>query len=173
MVFSSLAFLCVFLPVVFLLYLLAPGTRAKNVLLIAASLVFYAYGEPVYILLLLASAVLNWIFGQLIGARPDPRSRKLMLAVSVAVNLGFLVVFKYAGWLVSLLNGLLGTHGATLHLALPIGISFYTFQALTYVIDVYRRTAPPQRNFLKLLLYISLFPQLLAGPIIKYHDIEG
>jgi alginate O-acetyltransferase complex protein AlgI len=173
MVFSSLAFLCVFLPVVFLLYLVAPGIRAKNILLILASLVFYAYGEPVYLLLLLASAVLNWIFGQLISARRTAAGRRGMLTVGVAVNLAFLVVFKYSGWLVSLVNGVLGAHLATPHLALPIGISFYTFQALTYVIDVYRRRVDPQRNFLKLLLSISLFPQLLAGPIIKYRDIEG
>ena len=173
MVFSSLAFLCVFLPVVFLLYVLLPGTRAKNALLIVASLVFYAYGEPVYIILLLVSALLNWLFGQLIGAGKTANARKGALALSVATNLAFLVVFKYSAWLISMTNSLLNTHITATHLALPIGISFYTFQALTYVIDVYRRTVDPQKNFFRLLLFISLFPQVLAGPIIKYHDIES
>jgi len=188
MVFSSLAFLCVFLPVIFLLYVLLPSTRAKNGLLIVASLVFYAYGEPVYVVLLLISAALNWILGLLIGsrdgARADPGAnshagaragtgrRRTALIVAVIVNLGFLVVFKYSDWLVSLANTALGTRIAAPHLALPIGISFYTFQALSYVIDVYRGTCAPQRNFFKLLLFISLFFQLLAGPIIKYHEIE-
>jgi len=173
MVFSSLAFLCVFLPVVFLLYVLLPSVRVKNVLLIVASLLFYAYGEPAYVVLLLASAVLNWVMGLLIGSRVRSGSRRATLIVAVVVNLGFLVVFKYSGWLVSLVNNVLGMKLGVPQLALPIGISFYTFQALSYVIDVYRGTNAPQRNFLKLLLFISLFPQLLAGPIIKYHEIEA
>ncbi|MCL2654362.1 MAG: MBOAT family protein [Coriobacteriia bacterium] len=177
MVFSSLAFLCVFLPVVFLLYVLLPQTRAKNALLIVASLVFYAYGEPVYVVLLLASALLNWVLGLAIGdaARRQGSGgrRRVALIVAVTLNLAFLVVFKYSGWLLTLANQTLGTKLAAPHLALPIGISFYTFQALSYVIDVYRGTSAPQRSFFRLLLFISLFPQLLAGPIIKYHELEA
>lgn len=179
MVFSSLAFLCVFLPIVFLLHQAIPGIRGKNLLLIVASLVFYAYGEPVYILLMLASTIVNWAFAlaigraQAVGAEDGrPRGAKLAVAAAVAVNLGLLGVFKYAAMAVGTVDGLFGLGLQAPALALPLGISFYTFQALSYVIDVYRGEVPAQRNYGKVLLYIAFFPQLVAGPIVKYHDVE-
>lgn len=168
MVFSSLSFLCIFLPVIFLLHFVIPGIRIKNALLLLASLVFYAYGEPVYIWLLLLSAFANYCFGMWIGARKN----KIVLSLAVIVNLGLLLVFKYAGFLVDCANKIAGTKFPIPGISLPIGISFFTFQAMSYVIDVYREEAKVQKNFAKVLLYISLFPQLIAGPIVRYQDIE-
>ena len=171
MVFSSLFFLCVFLPIVFALDRLARSIRIKNVLLIVASLVFYAYGEPVLVLLMLASTAFNWLMGVLVGASAPGGRRKALLALAVVVNLGLLGVFKYAAMAVGTANALLGLSLPVPDIPLPLGISFYTFQALSYVIDVYREDVAPQRNYLRVLLYISFFPQLVAGPIVKYHDI--
>ena len=167
MVFSSLSFLCIFLPVVLVLYRLMPGLRAKNVLLMIASLVFYAYGEPVYVLLMLVSAVANWLFGLVVAGR------KPVLALAVIVNLAFLGVFKYAGMVVGTVDALFGAAFPPPEIALPIGISFYTFQAMSYVIDAYRGIVAAERNFGRVLLYIAFFPQLIAGPIIKYHDVAA
>ena len=169
MVFSSLSFLCVFLPAVLVLYRVMPGLRAKNVLLMIASLVFYAYGEPVYVLLMIASSLFNYVWALLLGRAGA--HRKLVMACAVVQNLGVLAVFKYAGWLVESFNALCGLTVPVPQIALPIGISFFTFQALSYVVDVYRGEVEPQRNFVRILLYISLFPQLIAGPIVKYHDV--
>ncbi len=171
MVFSSIVFLCAFLPVTLLLDWLMPSVRAKNAVLIVASLLFYAYGEPVLVLLLLASTVFNWLMGRVVGAQEGP-TRKVWLAVAITVNLGLLVVFKYSAMLVTTVNFLLGLALPVPQIPLPLGISFYTFQALSYVIDVYRNEVRPQRNYAHVLLYVSLFPQLVAGPIVKYHDIE-
>ena len=170
MVFSSIAFLCLFFPVVFLLHLILPKGQLKNAVLIASSVLFYAYGEPVYVLLLLFSVALNY----LLGLALSKKKRKSVLAAAVVVNLSLLVVFKYTGFLLESVNGLLpgGVSIPVPSITLPIGISFYTFQALSYVIDVYREQVPVQRSFFKLLLYVSFFPQLIAGPIVKYHDIE-
>ena len=243
MVFSSLGFVCVFLPLVFIAHSLIPSIRVKNLLLIAASLLFYSYGEPVYIVLMLASTLLNFLFGLALGyinrnkpklsatsaadaktptaqagnaviedkgessastagltfrkrdkiasltaSAPDPdQSRpaaaKFLLALAVLVNLGILAVFKYAAMIIAGVFGLMGQIAPSagllapdpplLEILLPIGISFYTFQALSYVIDVYRDQATAQRNYLNILLYISFFPQLVAGPIVKYHDIAA
>ncbi len=172
MVFSSLTFLCVFLPLTFGLTLVLSrlGVQAMNVLLVVASLIFYAYGEPVYVLLMMGSVAANYAFGLLVA--PERGSRKLWVALAVVANLGALGVFKYAGFAVESINGLLGLSLPVPAIALPLGISFYTFQALSYVIDVYRGEVAPQKNFLYVLLYVSLFPQLVAGPIVKYHDIE-
>lgn len=189
MVFSSLVFICVFLPVAFLLHLAIPSIKGKNALLIVASLVFYAYGEPVYILLMIASTLVNWILGLLVGAAPGLEGgkgesesesgkpsasarRKAWTAVAVAANLALLCVFKYADMLIASLNALSGASIPLPGISLPIGISFYTFQALSYVIDVYRGEVNPQRSYWTVLLYIAFFPQLIAGPIIKYHDVE-
>lgn len=169
MVFSSLSFLCIFLPAVFLLHWILPGYQLKNGLLIVASLLFYAYGEPVYVLLMAASALANYAMGLLAGT---PRYRKCGVSMAVVLNIGLLVVFKYAGFLAELVNRTGVVQIPVPRIALPIGISFFTFQALSYVIDVYRGTAVAQKNFAKVLLYISFFPQLIAGPIVKYHDIE-
>ena len=173
MVFSSLAFICVFLPVVFLLHQVIPWFKGKNALLIAASLLFYAYGEPVFIVLMVVSTLFNWLFGLLIGQSNTSAMRKGWVAVAVVVNLAFLGTFKYAGMVVGTLNVLTGLGLPDPQIALPIGISFYTFQAMSYVIDVYRGDVEAQRSYPKVLLYIAFFPQLIAGPIVKYHDVEA
>lgn len=170
MVFSSMVFLCVFLPAAFCLHLLLPGMRAKNFLLVVASLVFYAYGEPIYVILLVASSAGNYILARLTGE--CPKIRKLTMTLAVVINLGLLVIFKYSGFLVETFNSVTGAGIPVPQVRMPIGISFFTFQALSYVIDVYRGDASVQKNFGKVLLYISFFPQLIAGPIVKYHDVE-
>ena len=167
MVFSSLVFLSIFLPVVLILHTVIPHRGIRNVLLLIASLLFYTYGEPVYIILMIVSALLNYIFALLLG-----RGRsKVILVLAVAVNLGLLGVFKYTGFLVGNVNALLGLSLPIPAISLPIGISFFTFQALSYVIDVYRDDVAVQRNYFKVLLYISFFPQLIAGPIVRYKDV--
>lgn len=171
MVFSSMVFLCVFLPAAFCLHLLLPGMRAKNFLLVVASLVFYAYGEPIYVILLVASSAGNYILARLTGE--CPKIRKLTMTLAVVINLGLLVIFKYSGFLVETFNSFTGAGIPVPQVRMPIGISFFTFQALSYVIDVYRGDASVQKNFGKVLLYISFFPQLIAGPIVKYHDVEA
>lgn len=170
MVFSSLVFISVFLPIVFLLYTVIPGRKFKNALLIIASLVFYAYGEPVYVLVMIASVLFNYMFGLFVSKRY--KHRKFILILAIVFNLGALAVFKYLGFFVSSLNEFVGLSIPVPKIELPIGISFFTFQALSYVIDVYREDVTPQKNLGKVMLYISFFPQLIAGPIIKYHDIE-
>ncbi len=175
MVFSSPAFLFAFLPVTFLLYRLIPGhgraaVTAKNALLALLSILFYAFGEPIYVLLLLASVVINYLAGRLLS--PGFRGRRLVLCLAVAGNLGLLCVFKYADFAVSTLNRLPGIALPLPGIALPVGISFFTFQGLSYVIDCYRDGSLVSRSLLKLTLYISFFPQLIAGPIVKYHDVS-
>lgn len=173
MVFSSLVFLCVFLPVVFLLAIVVRKTSIQNILLVIASLVFYAYGEPVYVLLMIGTSIFTYGAGLLVGASKGSQKRVLCIA-SVTLCLASLGLFKYADWFIQTINGFL--NGAVLipepHLLLPIGISFYTFQALSYIVDVYRGDVPAQRSVLRVLLYISFFPQLIAGPIIRYHDVD-
>ena len=169
MVFSSLLFLYAFFPVCLLLYFLVPGLTGKNIVLLCASLVFYAWGEPVYVFLMLAVAALNWGFGLLLEKRPE----KLWLALCVALNLASLVVFKYAGFLVENCNALFGAAFRVPQISLPIGISFYTFQALSYSVDVYRKDVGVQRSYWKFLLYVSMFPQLIAGPIVRYVDVAA
>ena len=166
-----MVFLCVFLPAAFCLHLLLPGMRAKNFLLVVASLVFYAYGEPIYVILLVASSAGNYILARLTGE--CPKIRKLTMTLAVVINLGLLAIFKYSGFLVETFNSVTGAGIPVPHVRMPIGISFFTFQALSYVIDVYRGDASVQKNFGKVLLYISFFPQLIAGPIVKYHDVEA
>lgn len=172
MVFSSLTFLCVFLPVVFLAALAIRNTQWQNVLLMVASLVFYAYGEPIYVLLMIAISVLSYIFGRAIGATEKPSARKLYAAIAIIVALGCLGVFKYGEWFTGMLGQLIDESMAIAGIALPVGISFYTFQAISYIIDVYRKDVEPQRSLLRVVLYISFFPQLIAGPIIRYHDVD-
>lgn len=170
MVFSSLVFLCIFLPIVFLGHTILPGIRAKNAMLLLASLVFYAYGEPVYVVLMIASALCNYLFALWIERFQD--QKKWIVSVAVILNLALLVIFKYAGFLTESVNTMFGTGFPVPDIRLPIGISFFTFQAMSYVIDVYRGANKAQKNFGKVLLYISFFPQLIAGPIVKYHDVE-
>lgn len=146
MVFSSLTFLCVFLPVVFLLYSIIPSMKFRNGLLIVASLAFYAYGEPVYVLLMIFSSLLNYFCARWVAANPQKMNR-LALAVAVVVNLGILAAFKYSGFFVESLNSVTGLSIPVPQIALPIGISFFTFQALSYVIDVYRKNVSVQKNY--------------------------
>jgi len=165
-VFSSLTFLYLFLPACMLFYYMAPSLSARNWVLVVFSVVFYAWGEPVYVLLLLFSTLANYAFGRLMY-----RAKRKILIAALIVNLGLLGFFKYAGFLVENLN-LLGFEIPVPRIALPIGISFYTFQALSYVIDVYRGEVEVQRSYRDFLLYVSLFPQLIAGPIVRYSELE-
>lgn len=167
MVFSSLVFLCIFLPTVLILHSVIPHKKAKNGLLLAASLLFYAYGEPVYILLMLASTCFNYFAALLL----KKRHKKSILVASVVVNIGLLGVFKYTEFFLTNINGIFGINIPIPEIALPIGLSFFTFQALSYVIDVYRGEVEVQKSYAKLLLYVSFFPQLIAGPIVRYVDV--
>ena len=168
MVFSSLTFLCFFLPLTVGVYYLCPP-KGRNVVLLAASLLFYAWGEPKYVLLMLGSIAANYVFGLLIGAG---RRKRLWLILSICFNLAMLGLFKYADLLVRTFNDLTRGHVQLLGLALPIGISFYTFQAMSYTIDVYRGAVKVQKNPIDFGAYISMFPQLIAGPIVRYSEIE-
>lgn len=167
MVFSSLVFLCIFLPVIFLLHCILPSIWMKNTLLIIASLVFYAYGEPVYVFLMIGSTIANYFLGRWIAASHG----KGAIAFSVILNLALLGIFKYSDMVIATLNQVFKLELPLPGIGLPIGISFFTFQIMSYIIDVYRGDAEVQKNYWKLLLYISFFPQLIAGPIIKYHDV--
>ena len=171
MVFSSLTFLCVFLPAVLLLYSLVPNLKFRNGLLIVASLVFYAYGEPIYVLLMIFSSVLNYICARFVRTGKHGKN-KAALILAVIVNLGILGIFKYTGFLVGTVNDIFSLSIPVPQIALPVGISFCTFQALSYVVDVYRGYAEVQKNYFNVLLYISFVPQLIAGPIVKYRDID-
>ena len=171
MVFSSMVFMCVFLPAVFVLHCILPGIRAKNALLLLASVLFYAYGDPVYIILLFISTLLNYFCA--CGIDRFQNHRKGILVLAVICNLGILIVFKYTDFILGMVNSVTGLHLPLPQIRMPIGISFFTFQAMSYVIDVYRETTKAQKNYAKVLLYISFFPQLIAGPIVKYHDVAA
>lgn len=171
MVFSSAIFLFAFLPAVFIIYRLLPGIRSRNVFLALSSLVFYAFGQLVYLPLFLASILINYISGLLLSGKF--RRSRLILTLAVVLNLGILCVFKYTDFLIGNINSLFGTAIPLTGIVLPIGISFFTFQGLSYTIDVYREPECGTRDFTKLLLYISFFPQLIAGPIVKYHDVAA
>ena len=168
MVFSSLSFLTLFLPLTLAAYYISPR-RARNAVLFAVSLVFYAWGEPVYVLLMLFSALSDYAHGLLLEKWDGrPGLRRAALVSSVCINLGLLGFFKYAGLAVSTLNSALGTSLPVPAVALPIGISFYTFQTMSYTIDVYRRKCPAQHDLLTFGCYVAMFPQLIAGPIVRY-----
>lgn len=170
MVFSSIPFLYFFLPVTLLCYLVAPK-KAKNVVLLAFSLLFYWWGEPKYALLMVFTITFCYFAGILIENRRTSPKGKLLLTVSVAVPLGLLALFKYADFILRSFNSLTGADIPLLKLALPIGISFYTFQALSYLVDVYRGDVLAQRNYINLATYVVLFPQLIAGPIVRYTTV--
>ncbi|WCR26934.1 MBOAT family protein [Paenibacillus thiaminolyticus] len=172
MVFSSVVFLFTFLPAALLLYYTSPR-GGKNAALLLISLLFYAWGEPVYIVLLLFSAVTDYVNGLLIERfRGRTALQRLTLIFSLAVNVGVLCFFKYADFLIDSLNGAFGTSIAPLDLPLPIGISFYTFQTMSYTIDVYRGRCKAQRSFIDFAAFVSMFPQLVAGPIVRYDEVE-
>lgn len=175
MVFSSLVFLFCFFPLVLLTYFvigkfLLKKVKYKNLILCIFSIIFYAWGEPKYIFLMLFSIIINYFFALLIDKSKD--HRKLLLASIIAINVGLLLYFKYTDFFLFNLNNIFGTDIPLLSIGLPIGISFYTFQILSYVIDVYRKKVKVQRNIIFLATYISLFPQLIAGPIVRYETIE-
>ena len=172
MLFSSIPFLYYFLPLTLLCYFLAPR-RAKNAVLLLFSLVFYAWGEPKYVLFMVASILQGYLFGRLVEKyRNYPRRSKLFLTVSVLFSLLLLGYCKYADFFIRSFNAVTGLSVPLLRVALPIGISFYTFQILSYVVDVYRGTVAAQRNLIDLGTYIAMFPQLIAGPIVRYANIE-
>ncbi len=168
MVFSSIVFLFYFLIPVLIIYYILPKESAKNVFLFAASLIFYAWGEPKYVFLMLFSVVFNYLSGLAVHKKRS----KLLMALNVIVNIGILGVFKYTNFMLDIASSVFGAEIRHFEILLPVGISFYTFQALSYVIDVYRGEADVQRNPVLFGLYLSLFPQLIAGPIVKYKDIE-
>ena len=175
MVFSSFVFLIYFLPITVLGYYLMPG-KGKNLWLLLASLIFYAWGEPKYIILMLVSILINYGLGLLIEKENSQAGRKAWMIFSVIYNLGILVWFKYLHFFADTVDSVFGLSLVKQHpfletITMPIGISFFTFQILSYVIDVYRKEVKAQRNPLKLALYISLFPQLIAGPIVRYIDV--
>ena len=168
MVFSSIVFIFIFLPAVMILYRILPE-KLRNGLLLTASLIFYAWGEPVYVLLMMFSIVFNYFMGRRLE---QTDRRNLILVICVAVNIGMLCFFKYTDFAIDNLNRISGINIGTLKLALPIGISFYTFQVLSYIIDVYRGTVKVQRNIIDFGMYITFFPQLIAGPIVRYQDLS-
>ncbi|NIK78887.1 alginate O-acetyltransferase complex protein AlgI [Paenibacillus castaneae] len=171
MVFSSLLFLFLFLPAVLLVYFLSPW-RVKNFVLFVSSLIFYAWGEPVYIAIMLLSTITDYSFGLLLSSpKLSSVQRKWIVVSSIIVNLTLLGYFKYADFLINNINALLGTQIPLTELALPIGISFYTFQSMSYIIDIYRGTAKAQRNWIDFATFVALFPQLVAGPIVQYSTI--
>lgn len=175
MVFSSLIFICLFLPVVLILYMICPA-RYRNLLLTLASLLFYAWGEPRYIFIMLFSTVFDYGNGRLIeyfDGQKKAQAKKWILVLSVAGNLGILFFFKYTDLLIRSWNQLTVSHLGLLNLALPIGISFYTFQTMSYTIDVYRGRVKAQHNLIAFGMYVSMFPQLIAGPIVRYQCIEN
>ena len=171
MVFSSLTFLFLFLPILYLLLFLSRSPRWRNGVLIAASLLFYGWGEPVWILAMLFSTAVNYLCARAIDATERKGLRRLCLVVGVIASIAFLFYFKYAAFLLNTVLSFTSVSWRMDSPQLPIGISFYTFQILTYTVDVYRRKAPVLKNPLRLLLYISCFPQLIAGPIVQYGDI--
>lgn len=171
MVFSSLVFLFVFLPITLLFYFIVPR-KYRNFILLIVSLIFYAWGEPVYIVLMLFSTVIDFINGLLVEKYADqPKKAKKVVIFAVIVNLSLLTFFKYSGFIVSNLNALMGTTFTVPDIALPIGISFYTFQTMSYTIDVFRKDAPAQKNIINLGAYVTMFPQLIAGPIVRYQTV--
>ena len=168
MTFSSVTFLFMFLPAVFLLYAVIRQNTVRNVILAASSLVFYAYGEPVAVMIMIVSIILNYLFGL---AASGTRHDKTAVLLAVILNIGLLIAYKYTGFFAEMINTVTGLGIPVPHIRLPIGISFFTFQGLSYVIDVYRDKKNVQRSLFSVLLYISFFPQLIAGPIVRYQDI--
>lgn len=172
MVFSKLFFIYFFLPLCLFAYALAKGTKAKNIVLIIFSLLFYAWGEPVYILLMLFSAFVNYISAVIIEKHKDTKTDTLVTALAIIYDFAMLGIFKYSGFIVKNINFFCHTNIPEPEIRLPIGISFYTFQTVSYVIDCHWETVKVQKKFHNFLLYLTLFPQLIAGPIVRYSTIE-
>ena len=171
MTFSSLTFTTLFFPAVLILYFICTDLRWRNGVLLVASLIFYSWGEPIWVLAMIGSTAINYVAAILIGRASSPGLRKTALVGGAAASLAVLFYFKYAAFLVNSVTSLFGVSFSIPVLELPIGISFYTFQVLTYTVDVYRDKSPVQRDPFKLMLYVSCFPQLIAGPIVQYSDV--
>ena len=171
MVFSSLVFLFFFVPIVLLLYFVLP-TKARNLLILISGLFFYAWGEPKYIVIMILSTAIDYTAGRFIDYYDkSPKKRTVFLLVSVIMNLSLLAVFKYSSFIITTINSILGINIPDPQLPLPIGISFYTFQSMSYTIDLYLRNIKVQKNFINFTSYVSLFPQIVAGPIVRYEDV--
>lgn len=173
MLFSSITFLGFFLPTVLILYYALPSLKHRNCILLLSSLLFYAWGEPKFVLLMIISIIFNFNMGIFIS---EKESKRKILIFSLIVNLGILFIFKYLGFSSKIINAFINSLHlkplTVLNMILPIGISFYTFQEISYLVDVYRNPNLVQKNVLNLGLYITFFPQLIAGPIVRYHDIN-
>ena len=170
MLFSSLNFIFVFFPLFLLIYYLVPF-KLKNIVLLIFSLIFYAWGEPKYIILLIIITLLDYICGIIIDKyKNNNKIKKIIMVFCVVSNLLFLIFFKYTNFIIDNINGL-GLHVKTLDIALPLGISFYIFQTMSYIIDLYKDKVPAEKNFFNFLTYVSMFPQLVAGPIVRYEDV--
>ncbi len=174
MVFSSLVFLFIFFPVTLFFYFIVKNDKVKNIVLVIASLIFYSWGEPVWVCLLIFSSILDYTVS--LGIEKNTAAKKitkLFIALSVVINLGLLAAFKYSGFFISTLNGIFRLSLHVPAFSLPIGISFYTFQTMSYSLDVYKGDVKAQKSFINfLLMFVSLFPQLIAGPIVRYSDID-
>ena len=173
MYFSNLFFLYIFLPALFLAYFIVRNDTYRRIVLTAFSLFFYAFGEPVYVFLMIGLVAVDYGFGRVIGKTAEIRIRKRWLIAAIVLNLAFLCFFKYLGFFIETWNTLFVLQLPVFSLKMPIGISFFTFQTMSYVIDVYRGDAEVQKSYGRLLLYVSFFPQLIAGPIVRYKDIEA
>ena len=173
MVFSSLTFLFAFLPITLILYYLVPK-KAKNVVILISGLVFYAWGEPIYVLVMILSTFIDYTAGRIIDKYDDrPKIRTACLLVSLIMNIGLLATFKYLGFIIEALNAGFGIAIPNPNLPLPIGISFFTFQSMSYTIDLYRRQIKVQKNAASFMAFVTLFPQIVAGPIVRYEDIQN
>lgn len=173
MVFSSLTFIYVYLPIVLGIYFLVPKVL-RNPVMFIAGLLFYAWGEPVYLWIMVLSTLIDYTAGLFMHKYDDkPAIRRLCLIVSIAMNVGLLSIFKYSGFFVSTANSILGTSLPVPEIMLPIGISFYTFQSMSYTIDLYMRNIPVQKNPVTFATYVTLFPQIVAGPIVRYSDVQN
>ena len=173
MVFSSLTFLFAFLPITLLVYYLVPK-KAQNVVILISGLIFYAWGEPIYVLAMIASTFIDYTAGLLIAKYDNkPKIRTACLIVSLVMNLGLLGTFKYLGFLIESANAWFGLAIPNPNLPLPIGISFFTFQSMSYTIDLYRRNIKVQKNAVSFIAFVTLFPQIVAGPIVRYEDIQN
>ena len=172
MVFSSLTFLYFFLPLVLSLYFIS-GKRVKNIILFLSGLLFYSWGEPFYVIIMIFSTLVDYTAGRIMDRYDNkPKVRTLVLLVSVCINLTLLSIFKYSSFLIGNMNNIFGTSFNDPNLPLPIGISFYTFQSMSYTIDLYMRNIKVQKNIINFTTYVTLFPQIVAGPIVRYADVE-
>ena len=170
MVFSSLSFLFFFLPLLLVVYYISKDNY-KNYILLVFSLIFYSWGEPVYVLLMILSIIINYIVAILIDKYENKKIKKMILIIGIFIDIGLLFYFKYSNFFIDILNNIFGLSYKITEIVLPIGISFYTFQEISYLVDVYLKRIKVQKNIFNLGTYISFFPQLIAGPIVRYKDI--